>query len=62
MAQPAFAPAHVAIVAPSDADAQLRIAALEAKVAEQDATIRRVLAMLIDWAEKDLPQTLRKAA
>ena len=62
MAQPAFAPAPVAIVAPSDADAQLRIAALEAKVAEQDATIRRVLAMLIDWAEKDLPQTLRKAA
>lgn len=30
-----------------------RIAAVEARMAEQDATMRRVLAMLIDWMEKE---------
>jgi hypothetical protein len=30
-----------------------RIAALEARLEEQEATLRRVLTLLVDWAERD---------
>jgi putative secretion ATPase (PEP-CTERM system associated) len=36
-----------------DANLQARIAEMEVRMAEQDATMRRVLAMLIDWMEKE---------
>jgi len=44
--------------APSASDAQLaalesQIAALEARIADQDAALRRVLDLLIDWVERD---------
>jgi putative secretion ATPase (PEP-CTERM system associated) len=41
-----------------------RVAQLEARMADQDATMRRVLAMLIDWMEKEnqsLAQRMREA-
>jgi len=50
-------PAYVAAEAePGAADprAEARIAALEAKLAEQEATLRRVLTLMVDWAERDL--------
>ena len=41
----------------ASAAAEARIAALEARLDEQDAAIRRVLALLVDWAEQDrVPQ------
>ncbi|HEY0324460.1 MAG TPA: AAA family ATPase [Allosphingosinicella sp.] len=50
-AQPASAPE------PISAAAEARIAALEARLDEQDAAIRRVLALLVEWAEQDrVPQ------
>ncbi|MET0269499.1 MAG: XrtA/PEP-CTERM system-associated ATPase [Sphingomonas sp.] len=45
----ADAPARAA----DDAAPATRIAALEAQVAEQDMVLRRVLTLLIDWAEDD---------
>jgi hypothetical protein len=40
----------------SDIDAaQDRIAALETRLEEQEAILRRVLTLLVDWAERDLP-------
>ena len=35
---------------------QQRLDALEARVAEQDAAVRHVLALLIDWFESDAPR------
>jgi putative secretion ATPase (PEP-CTERM system associated) len=50
-------PSHLAAVptisAVGDANLQARIAEMEVRMAEQDATMRRVLAMLIDWMEKE---------
>ena len=41
----------------ASAAAEARIAALEARLDEQDAAIRRVLALLVEWAEQDrVPQ------
>ncbi|MEO1167586.1 MAG: XrtA/PEP-CTERM system-associated ATPase [Pseudomonadota bacterium] len=39
-----------------DTDAENRIAALEARVEEQEAALRRVLTLLIQWAEEDEDQ------
>jgi len=39
-----------AVTAANDGD---RVAALEARVAEQDAALRRVLAMMIDWMDQE---------
>jgi hypothetical protein len=36
-----------------DHPAAARIAALEARLEEQDATLRRVLTLLVDWAERE---------
>lgn len=50
-------PSHLAAVptisAGGDVSLQARIAEMEVRMAEQDATMRRVLAMLIDWMEKE---------
>ncbi len=50
-------PSHLAAVptisAGGDANLQARIAEMEVRMAEQDATMRRVLAMLIEWMEKE---------
>jgi putative secretion ATPase (PEP-CTERM system associated) len=50
-------PSHLAAVPTisvgGDANLQARIAEMEVRMAEQDATMRRVLAMLIDWMEKE---------
>ena len=50
-------PSHLAAVptisAGGDANLQARIAEMEVRMAEQDATMRRVLAMLIDWMDKE---------
>jgi hypothetical protein len=40
-------------VASMDHPAAARIAALEARLEEQDATLRRVLTLLVDWAERE---------
>jgi general secretion pathway protein A len=53
---------ELATVAPAlqseapDHDLPARIASLEARIEEHDATLRRVLTLLIDWAEGDTPQ------
>jgi putative secretion ATPase (PEP-CTERM system associated) len=52
-AVPTPAVAAPAVAAPSDGDAVARIAALEARVDEQDAALRRVLTLLVDWIEGD---------
>lgn len=52
MPQPVAAAVAVSS-ADEDAALRLRIAALESRMADQDATMRRVLAMLIDWMEKE---------
>ena len=40
-----------------------RVATLEARIAEQDEALRRVLTLLMDWVEKDaVPEALRGAA
>ncbi len=49
----AAAPAAVAAGIAPDHALLGRIAALEARVEEQDAALRRVLTLLIDWAEDD---------
>ena len=45
-------------VAASDADPALarRIAELEARIEQQDAALRRVLTLLVDWVESDQPR------
>ncbi|MEG3146062.1 AAA family ATPase [Sphingomonas sp. RT2P30] len=45
--------ATVSDVAPAVHDATARLAALEARVDEQDAALRRVLTLMIDWIEGD---------
>jgi general secretion pathway protein A len=55
---PAPAPAPVAFDAQFDEDARAldlaaRVAMLEAQVEEQDAALRRVLSLLVDWVEND---------
>lgn len=53
----AGAPEPLALVAPLDTDAmialQRQIAGLEARLVDQDAALRRVLDLLIDWVERD---------
>jgi hypothetical protein len=39
--------------APVDTDVAARIAALEARVDEQDIALRRVLTLMVDWIEGD---------
>jgi general secretion pathway protein A len=52
--EPAPVAAPVA-VSPSDDDAlAVRVTALEQRVSEQDAALRRVLAMMIDWMDKEV--------
>jgi hypothetical protein len=42
---------------------EARIASLEVRIAEQDAALRRVLRLMVDWVEKDaVPEGLRGAA
>lgn len=47
------APAPAPIAATPAPIADPRIAALEARLEEQEATLRRVLTLLVDWAERD---------
>ena len=54
-APPAAEPA-IAAPRPSDVTALARISALEARLDEQEATLRRTLSLLIDWAEQDGPR------
>ena len=60
------APVAGPVVAPVAANAELadpaleaRVAALEAQLVEQEAAIRRVLTLLIDWVERDEPSIRR---
>lgn len=50
----------------ADASLVARVAALEARIAEQDAALRRVLTLLVDWVEREDvridPELLRGAA
>jgi hypothetical protein len=41
--------------ADTDAELRQRIAALESRVEEQDAALRRILTLLVDWVESDTP-------
>ncbi len=41
------------VTASAEADTAVRLAALEARVDEQDAALRRVLSLLVDWIEGD---------
>jgi general secretion pathway protein A len=45
-----------------DATSERRIAELENRIAEQDAALRRVLTLLVDWVEGDARDTVRTAA
>lgn len=49
---PTAAPAPAAAPAP-DAEMARRLAAMESQLQEQDAALRRVLALLVDWVERD---------
>ena len=53
----ASAPVPVPLAAPSAIPAEVneRIAALEARLEQQDAALRRVLTLLVDWVESDQP-------
>ena len=53
----------VAVPLPSNSDAALaeRIAGLEARVEEQDAALRRVLTLLVNWVEGDAAQRRQRA-
>ena len=48
---PVAAPEPVAMPEPAQDDLAGRIAALEARLDEQDVALRRVLTLLVDWAE-----------
>lgn len=52
--EPAFEPV---VVADPDPAHDTRVAALEARLDEQDAALRRVLTLLVQWVEEDEPQT-----
>jgi len=45
--------------APAEIDPELldRIAALETRMDQQDAALRRILTLLVDWVERDVPGT-----
>ena len=43
-------------------DHEARIAMLEAQIEEQEAALRRVLTLLVDWVERDEPQARASAA
>lgn len=67
---PVAAPVHPLLAAnmnsqPDEPSAQIdheaRIAILETQIHEQDAALRRVLTLLIDWVERDEPVTARTA-
>jgi len=47
------APVQERSVSPADEAVAARIAALEGRLAEQEATLRRVLTLLVDWAERE---------
>ena len=49
--------AMVQQVAVADPELERRIAALEARAEEQEATLRRVLTLLVDWVENASPET-----
>jgi general secretion pathway protein A len=51
-----------ALEARDDAASERRIAELENRIAEQDAALRRVLTLLVDWVEGDARDTVRSAA
>ena len=46
----------------SDAELAQKIAALEARAEEQEAALRRVLTLLVDWVENSGPETAYRAA
>jgi len=52
--QPASARRSHVAAAPEPAAADPRLAMLEEKLAEQEATLKRVLTLLVDWAERDM--------
>jgi len=52
--EPAPAPRIYVAAGPEPAATDRRIAMLEEKLAEQEATLRRVLTLLVDWAERDM--------
>ncbi len=54
-------PVDAALAAQVEAQAQ-RIAAMEAQLIEQEAALRRVLTLLIDWVERDEPNIARAPA
>lgn len=56
-------PEAVEDAVPDGAALEARVATLEARLAEQDEALRRVLTLLMDWVEKDaVPEALRGAA
>lgn len=61
-APPVAAPPPAANAESADPSHEARIAALEAQVAEQEAALRRVLTLMIDWVERDAHANLRAPA
>lgn len=61
-AEPAAAvpPAAPAVRATVDPELVQRLAALETQAAEQEATLRRVLTLLVEWVEKEQPEAAYK--
>ena len=62
IAEPAPAPEPIAFVEPPppppvDPMLERKLAALEARAEEQEATLRRVLTLLVDWVESSAPET-----
>jgi putative secretion ATPase (PEP-CTERM system associated) len=53
VAETPSAPENPAQTPEQDHDVLARIAALEARIEEQDAALRRVLTLLVDWVESD---------
>jgi putative secretion ATPase (PEP-CTERM system associated) len=49
-------PAAPAVRVAADPELAQRIAKLEAQAAEQEATLRRVLTLLVEWVEKEQPE------
>ena len=61
-ATPVFASAPVIVDDGRILDHAARITMLEAQVQEQEAALRRVLTLLVDWVERDEPATRASAA
>jgi general secretion pathway protein A len=63
VAEPIVQPAAEPVASPlSNADVDvlvLRVASLEQRVAEQEAALRRVLSMMIDWMDRESSLELR---